>query len=66
MISKLEKDDIGISDTRSLFEEIFKTDVELMGNRGDRTFVFKLNRRSYNEDISYLKRRLIEKLSITD
>jgi curved DNA-binding protein CbpA len=66
MISKLEKDIIGISDTRSLFELIFDTDIELMGNRGNRTFLFKIEHRSYNEDINYLKRKLIEKLSIMD
>ena len=65
-ISRLESNDILYTDVCILFGAIFNTDVEPEGTRDNRTYSFKIEGRKFNEDISYLKRKLIEKLSITD
>ena len=65
-ISRLESNDIFFTDVCTLFSAIFNTDVEPEGDIDNRTYSFKIEGRRYNQDISYLKRKLIEKLSITD
>jgi curved DNA-binding protein CbpA len=65
-ISRLESNDIFPEDVCLLFDSIFNTDVTPQGDIDTRTYSFMLQGRRYNQDISYLKRKLIEKLSITD
>ena len=66
IIYKLEKGKIGIVDTQTLFQTIFKTDIEVKGGRDSRTFSFLINGIRYNEDLNYLKIKIINYLKIND
>lgn len=63
-ISKLERDDVGLTEVCILFGAIFNTDVEPEGDRDFRTYSFIINGRRYNEDLKYLKKKLIETLQV--
>lgn len=62
LISKLEKDEIWNVDTCTLFEAIFDTHTEQVGDSNNRSYAFVINGVRYTEDINYLKQKLIDHL----
>lgn len=65
-ISRLEINDIFPTDVCILFSAIFNTDVKPEGDTDSRTYSYMIDGRRYNLDINYLKRKLVETLSITN
>jgi hypothetical protein len=64
LISKIETQEIWNTETIELFEAIFNTEVEPIGSGEERTYIFTLNSRKYNQDLNYLKNKIIEHLDV--
>jgi hypothetical protein len=64
LISKIETQEIWNTETIELFEAIFNTEVEPIGFGEERTYIFTLNSRKYNQDLNYLKNKIIEHLDV--
>ena len=64
LISKIETQEIWNTETIELFEAIFNTEVEPIGFGEERTYKFTLNSRKYNQDLNYLKNKIIEHLDV--
>jgi curved DNA-binding protein CbpA len=62
LISKLENNTIWHVDTCTLFEDIFNTHTEQVGAADNRSYTFVIDGVRYNENIDYLKQKLIDYL----